>query len=155
MPAADDSACTHLSQLSDGPPSCSLKLPSAGVAISHDKRIGNFTLVFFMQVSGSNVVPMSLQTQNLISDTLLTLLSSDHVFLMKLTEVDETQPVNGVGSATMTYVMQKASATTDVTTVLAALSVVQTATSHDFPLVCSACLMQCMFIPHQSFANNS
>ncbi|DBB04569.1 hypothetical protein WJX77_008736 [Trebouxia sp. C0004] len=71
-----------------------------------------------LQVSGSNVVPMSLQTQNLISDTLLTLLSSDHVFLMKLAEVDETQPENGVGSATMAYVMQKASATTDVTTAL-------------------------------------
>ncbi|KAA6422516.1 MAG: cytochrome P450 [Trebouxia sp. A1-2] len=69
-------------------------------------------------VSGSNVVPMSMQTQNLISDTLLTLLSSDHVFLIKLTEVDEMQPVNGAGSATMTYVMQKASATTDVTTAL-------------------------------------
>jgi len=95
-----------------------------GIAIMHDKRISNFTLLFFMQVSGSNVVPMPLQTQNLISDTLLTLLSSDHVFLIKLTEVDETQPVNGVGSATMTYVMQKASATTDVTTVWAALSVV-------------------------------
>ncbi|DBA72727.1 TPA: hypothetical protein ACH3X2_010123 [Trebouxia sp. C0005] len=71
-----------------------------------------------LQVSGSNVVPMSMQTQNLISDTLLTLLSSDHVFLIKLTEVDEMQPVNGAGSATMTYVMQKASATTDVTTAL-------------------------------------
>ena len=71
---------------------------------------------------------MSLQTQNLISDTLLTLVSSDHVFLMKLTEVDETQPVNGAGSATMTYDMQKASTTTDVTTVWGGLSVAQTAT---------------------------
>lgn len=98
------------------------------LAVSHGQRISNSTLLFFMQVSGSNVVPMSVQTQNLVSDTLLTLLSSDHVFLIKLTEVDETQPVNGVGSATMTYIMQKASATTDVTTVRAALSVVQTAT---------------------------
>lgn len=81
-----------------------------------------------MQASGSNVVPMSLQTQNLISNTLLTLLSSDHVFLIKLTEVDETQPVDGVGSATMTFVMQKASTTTDVTTVWGGSSVVQTAT---------------------------
>ena len=70
-----------------------------------------------MQVSGTNVVPMSLQMQNLITDTLLTLLASDHVFLAHLIEVDETSPVDGVGMASMTYIVQKAAATADVSTV--------------------------------------
>ncbi len=74
-------------------------------------------MLLFTQVSGTDVVPMSMETQNLITDTLLTLLASDRVFLMRLTEVDETSPMNGVGSATMTYIMQKASATADITTV--------------------------------------
>lgn len=70
-----------------------------------------------MQVSGSNVVPTSLQKQNLITDTLLTLLASDHVFLIWLKAVDEVTYPDNQGSATMTYVMQKSSDTVPISTV--------------------------------------
>ena len=70
-----------------------------------------------MQVSGTNLVPTTLQMQNLITDTLLTMLASDHVFLMRLTTITETSPVNGTGSAVMTFVVQKNAATPDVSTV--------------------------------------
>lgn len=66
---------------------------------------------------GSNVVPSSLQKQNIITDTLLTLLASDHVFLIRLLEVDEAVLGGGQGSATMTFVMQKSSDTATISTV--------------------------------------
>ena len=72
--------------------------------------------MLFMQVTGSNVVPSSLQMQNLITDTLLTLLASDHVFLIWLTEVDESVPQS---SLTMTYIMQKSADTVAISTVQA------------------------------------
>ncbi|KAL3148304.1 hypothetical protein ABBQ38_013768 [Trebouxia sp. C0009 RCD-2024] len=71
-----------------------------------------------IQVSGTHVVPTSLQTQNFITDTLLTLLASDHVFLMRLTMVKEVTLPNNQGSATMTYIMQKSSDTVPIGTAL-------------------------------------
>ena len=71
-----------------------------------------------LQVVGANLVPTSVQTQNLITDTLMTMLASDHVFLMRLATIEETSPKNGAGLASMTYVMQKSAATADVSTVL-------------------------------------
>lgn len=70
-----------------------------------------------MQVSGTNVVPTSLQKQNLITDTLLTLLASDHVFLIRLKAVDEVTLPGNQGSAVMAYVMQKSSDTVAIGTV--------------------------------------
>lgn len=70
-----------------------------------------------VQVSGTNVVPTSIQKQNLITDTLLTLLASDHVFLIRLMAVDEATLPNNQGSATMTYIMQKSSDTVPISTV--------------------------------------
>lgn len=70
-----------------------------------------------MQVSGTNVVPTSLQKQNLITDTLLTLLASDHVFLIRLKAVAEVTLPDNQGSAVMTYVMQKSSDTVAISTV--------------------------------------
>lgn len=70
-----------------------------------------------VQVSGANLVPTSLQTQNLITEVLLDLLASDHVFLIRLTSVDETSSSDGSGTAKMTYIMQKNSETSDISVV--------------------------------------
>lgn len=70
-----------------------------------------------VQVSGTNVVPTSLQKQNLITDTLLNMLASDHVFLIRLVAVDEVTLAGNQGSATMTYIMQKSSDTVAISTV--------------------------------------
>ena len=70
-----------------------------------------------VQVSGTNVVPTSLQKQNLITDTLLSMLASDHVFLIRLVAVDEVTLAGDQGSATMTYIMQKSSDTVAISTV--------------------------------------
>lgn len=64
------------------------------------------------QVVGANLVPTSLQTQNLITETLLDLLASDHVFLIRLTNVDEVD-----STARMTYIMQKNIETPDISVV--------------------------------------
>ena len=70
-----------------------------------------------VQVSGTQLVPTSLQKQNFITDTLLTLLASDHVFLIRLTNVEEDTLPGSQGSATMTYIMQKSSDTVAIGTV--------------------------------------
>lgn len=70
-----------------------------------------------VQVQGTNVVPTSLQKQNLITDTLLNMLASDHVFLIRLVAVDEVTLAGDQGSATMTFIMQKSSDTVAISTV--------------------------------------
>ena len=82
---------------------------------------------------------MSLQLQNLITDTLFTLLASDHVFLMCLAEIDESSPPNGVAIVTMTYVMQKASATAPITTVCHALASAMSYCRPELPRRLGAC----------------
>lgn len=103
-----------------------------------------------VQVSGTHVVPTSLQTQNFITDTLLTLLASDHVFLMRLTMVKEVTLPNNQGSATMTYIMQKSSDTVPIGTVCSILGahVNHISTVATIPLLvqqhCRECMDCCM-----------
>lgn len=90
---------------------------------------------YIVQVSGMHVVPTSLQKQNFITDTLLTLLASDHVFLIRLTAVDETTLPDNQGSATMTYIMQKSSDTVAIGTVGSTLNPCTTLTIRVYALV--------------------
>ena len=91
-------------------------------------------------------MPTSLQKQNLITDTLLTLLASDHVFLIRLKSVDEVVgnlPGNQ-GSATMTYVMQKSSDTVAISTVGLVVKPqwsVRALETTQLALACNACVM--------------
>lgn len=82
-----------------------------------------------IQVVGANLVPTSLQTQNLITETLLDLLASDHVFLIRLTNVDEISAADGLSTARMTYIMQKNTETPDLRVVRTPDSVVYLANS--------------------------
>ena len=80
----------------------------------HCKKLSS---MLCLQVSGAGLLPSSPQKQNLITDTLLTLLASDHVFLIRLLEVDESSLPNNQGTVIMTYVMQKSSDTVAISTV--------------------------------------
>ena len=90
--------------------SCVILVPADSASIIRD-------IECFVQMVGANLVPTSLQTQNLITETLLELLASDHVFLIRLTNVDEITSANGTSIARMTYIMQKNTETSPISVV--------------------------------------
>lgn len=105
-----------------------------------------------MQVVGANLVPTSLQTQNLITETLLDLLASDHVFLIRLTNVDEITAANGTSIARMTYIMQKNTETPDINVVCLCHTMHHCAAHHALFNLCCDIWHHCLH--HVTFIGN-